>query len=108
VYATRVPVAIRPAPTIKEAQAVLAALADVLVDLGLLEDDLDAQPPDALVEVDMAALDAVGLGLDDAFAEWIAALLEHAALDTPRTEPGGAGGKQGKRAKRSKQRRPRR
>ena len=109
VYGAEVPVAIRPAATIVEAQAALVEVGEVLVDLGLLEDDLPGDgPPDALAEVDMAALDAVGLGIDEPMAEWIGALMEQAALDTPRGKRGGGGGKKGKRAKRSRQQRRRR
>jgi hypothetical protein len=108
-YGAEVPVAIRPAPTIAEAQVALVEVGEVLVDLGLLGDDLPGDgPPDTLEEVDMAALDAVGLGIDEPMAEWIGALVEQAALDTRRGERGRSGGKKGKRAKRSRQQRRRR
>ena len=107
VYGAEVPVAIRPAPTIAEAKAALAEVGDVLADIGLLDEALDAEP-DEVAAVDLAVLDAVGLGLDETMAEWIAALLEQAALDTPRTEGGGSKGKKRKRANRSRQHRRRR
>ena len=109
VYGAKVPLAIRPAPTIAEAQAGLVEVGQVLADLGLLGDDLlpVEESSDALAEPDLAILDAAGLGIDDAMAEWIAALLEQAALDTRRGEGGGTTRKK-RRTKRSQQQRRRR
>ena len=109
VYGAKVPLAIRPAPTIAEAQAGLVEVGQVLADLGLLGDDLlpVEESSDALAEPDLAILDAAGLGIDDAMAEWIAALLEQAALDTRRGEGGGTTRKK-RRPKRSQQQRRRR
>ena len=107
VYGAEVPLAILPAPTIKEAQAALVEIGEVLADIGLLGDATDAGSPEAPTEDEIAALDAVGLGLDEVMALWIGALLEQAAMDTRPEKSNRARQKTGKRAKRPHQRRRR-
>ena len=99
VFGADVPVALLPAPTVTAARAALIAAQETFMDLGLFTDSAVPPTPERMAEqLESPALESFELNVDQPVAEWLMALYEQAAPDTPRPDR--------QASKRNKQRRP--
>jgi len=106
VFGADVPVSILPAPTVTAARAALIAAQKTFTELGLLDTIGVPLTPEGMAEqLESPALQSFELGVDQPVAEWLMALYEQAALDTP--QPGAPAAKRKKR-RRAKQQHTRR
>jgi hypothetical protein len=84
-FGGRVPRAIKPAGSARDARALLDKLHPALDDLGLREDlPLDQIPPELRAQAAGGDLQLAGYAVDQAMAEWMGALSAQADAGTPR------------------------
>ena len=106
VFGADVPVSILPAPTVTAARATLIAAQETFTDLGLFDDiGVPPTPENIAEQLESPTLQSFELGVDQPVAEWLMALYEQAALDTP--QPGAPAAKR-KKHRRAKQQHTRR
>ena len=102
IFGAEVPVSVLPAPTVTAARAALIAAQETFEELGLFTDiQVPPTQEEMLEQLESPALESFELGVDQPVAEWLMALYEQAAFDTPK--PGGQAPKRKNRRRASQQ-----